>query len=122
MRILLADDETEILRLYGDMLQGNGHEVVTAENGREVLEEVAGGDYDLLVLDLFMPDIDGFKALKELRARGSEVPVIVMTGHFTDDVVKEGIRDSGVSEVLRKPVMITALLNAVNRVAAVAGR
>ena len=121
MRILLADDEVEILRLYGDMLQGNGHEVVTAENGREVLDEVAGGDYDLLVLDLFMPQIDGFKALKELRARGSEVPVIVMTGHFPDDVVTKGIQDSGVSEVLRKPVMITTLMNAVNRVAAVSG-
>ena len=121
MRILLADDEVDILRLYGDMLQGNGHEVVTAVNGREVLEAVGEGDCDLLVLDLFMPEVDGFKALKELRAMGSKVPVIVMTGHFPDDVVAEGIRDSGVSEVLRKPVMISALLNAVNRVVAGAG-
>jgi CheY-like chemotaxis protein len=117
VRILLADDEPDILMLYGDMLQGNGHEVVKAENGREVLEELAGGGFDLLVLDLFMPEIDGFRALKQLRDRGDEVPVIVMTGHFPDEVVNKGIQNSGVSEVLRKPVMISALLNAVNRVA-----
>ena len=63
VRILLADDEVEILRLYGDMLQGNGHEVVTAENGREVLDEVAGGDYDLLVLDLVLEDFDNLIVL-----------------------------------------------------------
>lgn len=113
MRILLADDEPMIRDLYRDMLQGNGHSVDTVSDGTEVLERISEADYGLLILDLFMPGMDGFKTLTELKKVGQKVPVIVMTGHYPDDEVRGRIAGLGVREVLRKPVMITALERAV---------
>ena len=115
MKILLADDEPEILRLYKEMLQGNRHEVTTAQDGDEALERIDETADDLLVLDLYMPKRDGFEVLAEMRRRGREVPVIVMTGHYPDDEIAKRMQGMSVEEVLRKPVMITTLLNAVNR-------
>lgn len=116
MKILLVDDEPEILRLYQELLEGNGHEVTAAQDGGEALQCFDQKHYDLLVLDLFMPVVDGFAVIKEMKRRGEKIPIIVMTGHFPDDVVAERIQGMKVLEVLRKPVMITTLLNAVNRV------
>ncbi len=114
MRILLADDEPEILNLYGEMLRGNGYDVTEAEDGNDVLDRIAEHDYDLLVLDLYMPNIDGFDAMSTLRKEGRDIPIIVMTGHYPDEEVQSRIQGLNVAQFLRKPVMITALLNAVN--------
>ena len=121
MRILLADDEPQIRRLYREMLEGNGYEVTVAEDGTDVMERIAEADHDLMVLDLYMPNMDGFEVLKALQAEEQHVPVIVMTGHFPDDVVAERLRGLEVVEVLRKPVMISTLINVVNRVASKGG-
>ncbi len=115
MKILLADDEVEILRLYKEMLEGNGHEVTTARDGSETLDQIADQAYDLLVLDLHMPKANGFDVLKQMQEKGQEIPVIVMTGHYPDEEITERMKGLSVEEVLRKPVMITTLLNAVNR-------
>jgi len=117
VRILLADDEPQIRRLYREMLEGNGYEVTVAGDGTEVMERIAEGDHDLMVLDLYMPKMDGFEVLEALQAEEQQVPVIVMTGHFPDYVVTERLRGLEVVEVLRKPVMISTLINVVNRVA-----
>ena len=114
MRILLADDEEDILFIYSEMLAGNGHNVSAVSNGAEVIRIMAESDFDMLILDLFMPEMDGFEAIQTLRDQGYTVPVIVMTGHFPDPEVKERLDGMGVSAALRKPVMISTLLNAVN--------
>ena len=116
MKILLADDEREILEIYSAMLRGNGHEVICALDGKEALDLLAEGVFDLLVLDLFMPNLDGFKTLQTLRRQGQAIPVIVMTGHYPNAVVAERIRGLKVAQVLRKPVTISELLHAVNQV------
>lgn len=114
MRILLADDEVDILRIYSEMLAGNGHEVTSASNGKDVIQLLADREFDMLVLDLFMPEMDGFEAIATLREKGFTVPVIVMTGHFPDHEVERRLQGLNVSTALRKPVMISTLLNAVN--------
>ena len=116
MKILLVDDEPEILLLYRQMLEGNGYDVSEARNGREVVKRVVDEVFDLVVMDLHMPKMDGFETVREMRKDGQRVPVIVMTGHYTDDVVEERIQRLGVEAVLRKPVMITTLMNDVNRI------
>jgi two-component system OmpR family response regulator len=119
VKILLADDEEMILNLYRDMLEGNGHRVETVNNGLGVLDSISVETFDLLILDLHMPKMDGFKTLLEMKERNQQLPVIVMTGHYPDDVVKDRIGGLGVVEVLRKPVMITVLQHAVDRVGGV---
>lgn len=114
MKILLADDEKAILRIYSEMLVGNGHDVSAASNGTEVIALLAQADFDMLILDLYMPEMDGFEAIQTLRDKGYTVPVIVMTGHFPDTEVSKRLEGAQVFRVLRKPVMISTLLNAVN--------
>ena len=117
MKILVADDEPEILNLYREMLEGCGHKVITAQDGREALGRFAAGDYDLVVMDLHMPNMDGFECIAEMQKQRKQVPVIVMTGYYPDDVIAGRFRDLEVEvmEILRKPVRITTLLNVVNR-------
>jgi two-component system alkaline phosphatase synthesis response regulator PhoP len=116
VRILLVDDEPQILKIYGEMLEGSGFRIATATDGKEALRLYREGGFDLLVLDLYMPKFDGFEALETIRETDPEIPIILMTGHFPDEVVADRIVGLNVAEVLRKPVMISALLNAVNRV------
>ena len=115
MKVLLAEDDLDIRRIYTEMLSGNGFEVFSAVDGEEVLTKVGEQAFDLLILDLFMPRVDGFEALGRMREQGQMIPVIVMTGHFPDEVVDERIQGLGVSVILRKPVMISTLLDAVKK-------
>lgn len=114
MRILLADDEKDILLIYSELLAGNGHEVVAVSNGTEVICLLDETEFDMLILDLYMPEMDGFEAIRTLRDKGYRVPVIVMTGHFPDEEVTARLTGLHVYTTLRKPVMISTLLNAVN--------
>jgi len=114
VKVLLADDELDILRIYSEMLAGNGFDVTSASNGKDVLDQLDHSEFDMLILDLFMPEMNGFEAIAALREKGYTVPVIVMTGHFPDDVVQARLKGLDVHVALRKPVMISTLLNAVN--------
>jgi len=114
VKILLADDEKDILLIYSELLAGNGHVVTAASNGKEVIRLLSDTDFDMLILDLYMPQMNGFEAIQTLRDKGYKVPVIVMTGHFPDDEVSTRLKGLQVCASLRKPVMISTLLNAVN--------
>jgi len=114
VKILLADDEKDILLIYSELLAGNGHTVTAASNGKEVIRLLSELDFDMLILDLYMPQMNGFEAIQALRDAGYTMPVIVMTGHFPDDEVAKRLEGLQVSAALRKPVMISTLLNAVN--------
>ena len=95
------------------MLEGNGFEVEDVGDGLEALERVSAGSYDLMVLDLNTPCLDGFEVMTqkpEARIRQS----LVMTGHFPEEVVEDCLEGLSVLEVLRKPVMITTLLDSVD--------
>jgi CheY-like chemotaxis protein len=116
MKVLLADDEPNVRRLYGQMLEGNGYDIEIAIDGQEALDVAISGSFDLLILDLNMPRLDGFEVMAGLKEAGKVLPVIVMTGHFPEEVVEDRLEGLQVVEVLRKPVMITTLLNAVKRV------
>lgn len=77
--ILAVDDDETSLRLIKKIIEPTGHVVVTACNGLEALSLLANNEFDLIVTDLFMPEMDGFALLDELQIRDSSVPVIVVT-------------------------------------------
>ncbi len=118
MRILLADDEVEILHIYSEMLKGSGHAVTSVSNGREVLQWIdeKHDQFDLVIMDLYMPEMDGFQAIQVLREKGYDIPIIVMTGHFPEEEVSDRLKGLNVGISLRKPVLISTLLNAVHGV------
>ncbi|MFM7314724.1 MAG: response regulator, partial [Cyanobium sp.] len=78
LRILIADDEANILRILETRLTMQGHEVRVARDGAEALQVFRGFDPELVVLDVMMPELDGFAVLERIRAQ-SEVPVILLT-------------------------------------------
>src|SRR5258707_933303 len=78
-RILLADDSPQIRECLAILLNDAGHETIQAANGREALEELERQPFDLLMLDLNMPGVDGWATLEQLAARHPQLPVIVIT-------------------------------------------
>ena len=81
--VLIADDEKNIRMSLGVAFRMDGYEVRTVEDGRRAVDAVERGGIDLVVLDLQMPELDGIETLRELRERGHEVPVMILTAHGT---------------------------------------
>lgn len=82
-KILLADDDPDVIEVVSIILEDEGYEIVTARDGAEALEKIRSQDPDLVVLDLLMPNVDGFGVFAALREpayeRWSQIPVIVLT-------------------------------------------
>ncbi len=101
--MLVVDDDPAIRELLRRMLEGDGYRVVEAENGRVALERLRDGAPGLIVLDLMMPEMDGFEFMEELRRQEgwSGIPVIVLT---SKDVTAEDQQrlNGGVERVIQK--------------------
>lgn len=102
IHVLCVDDDPIVLRLMSRLLEHLGVQVTTATGPFEALEVFAAGRIDLIVTDIRMPGMDGHAFLAEIRARDSEVPVIVATGHASLDNAIRALRD-GASGMLMKP-------------------
>jgi DNA-binding response OmpR family regulator len=100
-RILLADDEHAIQTLLSYPLQKDGYEVVCASDGREALTRFDDGTYDLVVLDVMMPRIDGLEVCRRLRAK-STVPIIMLTAR-AEEVDKIVGLELGADDYITKP-------------------
>ena len=109
MRILIADDEVELLRPIVTILTHQGYDVTTAADGLEAVEKAAEGTYDCMVFDIMMPKMDGIEALKRIRATGNLTPVIMLTAKAEVDDRVEGL-DAGADDYLTKPFAIKELL------------
>lgn len=107
-RILLIEDEEKIARFTELELAHEGYEVVKAFNGRDGLEQALGGGYDLILLDVMLPEINGIEVLRRLR-KESQVPVIMVTAR---DAVMDKVYglDSGADDYITKPFAIEELL------------
>jgi len=107
-RVLVVDDEQRILNFLSSKLRVSGYEVLTASNGEEALEQVQAQEPDLVVLDVFMPRMDGFETLQELRAFSS-VPVIILSVKGTNADKVKGL-SLGADDYLAKPFSPDELL------------
>ena len=105
-RILIVEDEPRIVAFLAKGLTDNGFEVVSEEDGPSGLERAADGGFDLAILDLGLPGMDGLDVLRELRARGDTMPVIILTAR---DEVVAGF-DAGADDYIAKPVRFPELL------------
>ncbi len=116
-KILAVDDERHILRLVQINLEKAGYDVVTGSNGREAVEKVRSEHPDLVVMDVMMPEMDGFEALKQLKEdpATAEIPVIMLTAKAQDADVFHGWQ-SGADLYLTKPFNPMELLTFVKRI------
>ena len=79
MRLLLAEDEKHLSKALVTLLKYNNYSVDAVYNGQDALDYLETGIYDGVILDIMMPKLDGISVLKELRARGNNVPVLMLT-------------------------------------------
>ena len=102
-KILLVDDEEEFLVASSQALRRRGLDVDVAPNGVTALEMVDKGEYDVVVLDVKMPDIDGIEIFRIIREKLPDLPVILLTGHASLDDAFQTSRD-GIADYLSKPI------------------
>lgn len=112
--ILVIEDDVDLRRLVSNALSSNGHHVETAATALEALELAPQGGFDLLILDLGLPDMDGQDLLRMVRSV-SQVPVIAATARGADEVVVETL-DAGADDYLVKPFTSAQLLARVRAV------
>jgi DNA-binding NtrC family response regulator len=101
-RILIVDDEPRLGRVLVEMLEGAGHEVVHVAGGAAAIDRVTGGDLDVVVSDLRMPDVDGMAVLREVRRRSPGTDVVLMTAYATAQNAVEAMK-LGAVDYLVKP-------------------
>ena len=116
-KILVVDDERPIVRLVQVNLEHAGYEVVAAYDGKEALEKVEQEKPDLIILDVMMPQMDGFEVMQKLQAnpKTRDIPVIMLTAKAQDADVFRGWQ-SGVTLYLTKPFSPFELISFVRRI------
>lgn len=108
-RILLIEDEAGLVMALGDRLRSEGYEVESAGDGVAGLAQATGDSFDLIILDVMLPRMSGFDVCRELRRRGLEVPILMLTAR--DQVVDKvvGLK-LGADDYLTKPFSVAELL------------
>ena len=114
-RILVVDDDENILSLERTILEQKGFEVTTAAGGKEALRVLAEQPFDLVLLDVMMPEVDGFTVCRKIKedARLKDLPVIFLTAKGGGEALAEGF-ESGAIMYINKPFTANKLLTIVN--------
>ena len=107
--VLLVEDEVLLARTLGDMLQAEGYGVVTRGDGEAALEAACQGSHDLILLDVMLPSMDGFEVSSNLRRRGIQTPILMLTARDELGDKVGGLR-AGADDYLTKPFEVEELL------------
>jgi DNA-binding NtrC family response regulator len=113
-KVLLVDDEQEFTQVLSERMASRGVGVDTAASGSEAIQKVKGEQYDAIILDLAMPEMDGIETLKHLLKINPELQVILLTGCATIQKGIEAIR-LGAMDFLEKPAEIQKLMDRIQR-------
>lgn len=105
LKILVAEDNIINQKVAKTLFKNIGYEIDFAKNGIEVLERVNNFAYDIIFMDIMMPEMDGIEATKELRQNGIKVPIIAMTANIAKDEKNKAIA-SGMNDYITKPVKV----------------
>ena len=119
-KVLVVDDDEDLAELVKILLSQEGYEVALAPNGKVGVEMVDSFEPDLIILDVMMPELDGFSACKKLKdSDKSDIPVILLTGVAeqirTTDYPLDGVLRSDADEYLEKPVNPEEILEVVKK-------
>lgn len=112
-KILLVDDEKTMVKYLSRRLIKRGFDVSVAYSGLSALEEIKKIDFDLVLLDVLMPEMDGIETLKEIKKIKPETEVIMLTGHASVEVGIEGMK-SGAFNYIMKPFDPDELVKEIN--------
>jgi len=115
IRLLIVEDEEPIRVGLTDVFLFHGYEVETAADGRQGLARALGGTFDLILLDVMLPGVDGFEICNRVREADPEQPIIMLTAKGTDEDVIQGLT-LGADDYVTKPFSVTQLVARVQAV------
>lgn len=110
--VLIVDDRYEDRETLKDILEDKGYKVIEADSGHKAIELVKQGRYNIVLLDIKMPDIDGVKTFEEIHRINPNIPVIMVTGYSVEELVQEAL-DKGAYACISKPFDVEKILDAV---------
>ena len=113
-KVLLVDDEKDFLDIMAERMEARGMDVSTANSAEDALEMVQKESYDAIVMDLMMPEMDGFKALKLFKETKPEVQVILLTANVPEEKRVEAIK-LGAMDVIEKPADLNLLTQKIEK-------
>jgi CheY-like chemotaxis protein len=116
IKVLLVDDEVSFTASMEKVLSRRGFFVKVASNGLAALHLIAGEQFDVIVLDMKMPGMDGGQVLEEIRRSSPDIPVILLTGHYFSSDEESSLK-KGAYAYLLKPCPILDLVNLINKAA-----
>jgi len=116
-KIMVIDDEVSIRSSLSDILMDEGYDVILASDGHEALERLSLDIPDLILLDIWMPGMDGTEVLKEIKKRWPDIKVIVISGHGNIETAVKATK-LGASDYIEKPLSLEGILLAVRKVLA----
>ena len=118
-RILLVDDEEELVMAVKARLEANDYEVLTAYDGEDGLTKAKESKFDLIILDVMLPKMDGYKVCASLKhdARYNQTPILLFTARASDEDIRIGIEESGADGYLTKPFEAQILLKKIQELA-----
>ena len=109
LKILIAEDDRELRRLFAHVLIKNGYTVKEVANGKEALDAIDGDYYDLIISDVMMPVMDGYEFVRMLRDAGNNTPVLMITAKDAFDDMRQGFL-SGTDDYMIKPVNVNEMV------------
>ena len=112
-RILVVDDDIGILKLFGDILEGEGYAAVMESSGVSAVNRLSCEDFDIVIMDIMMPGLNGIETLRKIKELNKNIFVVMMTGMASEDEIKQA-QFEGSFVVLRKPFNAETLLEKIN--------
>jgi CheY-like chemotaxis protein len=108
-RILIVDDEPSVLLFLEQVLADVGYYVTLAPNGRLALAQVRSREFDVVIIDLSLPDQDGMEVMRQIRAESPDTPILALSGYMVGDMPSKA-RAAGATETLQKPASPESVL------------
>lgn len=108
-KILIAEDDSELRQLFSHVLIKNGYSITGVCNGKEALDALDKGYYDLIISDIMMPEMDGYELVSSLRTAGYSIPVMMITAKDAFDDMRMGFV-SGTDDYMVKPVNVNEMV------------
>jgi len=107
--VLVVDDERDVREAVEQALELEGHPVAAAVDGLDALQRLGRGDFDAIVLDVLMPNLDGFEVCRRLRGAGNRTPILIVTARDSEEDTIRGL-DLGADDYVVKPFVLGELV------------
>lgn len=117
-KVLIAEDSSVIQNLTRRILQIQNYQIFSAKNGKRVLEMLDKEDFDIILMDINMPQMDGMECAQKIRALGddnkAQIPIVAITGN-AQNYSMEDFKNAGINDYLQKPLNFDNLVDTVKR-------